>query len=62
MGAKSYTALAGFYDRLMGDIDYDAWADYLHGLLQKAGRQVRRVGEAACGTGNLTLRMRKMGY
>lgn len=62
MGGESYTALADFYDALMGDIDYDSWANYLHNLLKNAGREVRRVGEAACGTGNLTLRLKALGY
>lgn len=62
MGGESYTALADFYDALMGDIDYDSWASYLHVLFKKAGREVRRVGEAACGTGNLTLRLKALGY
>ena len=62
MYMESYTALAGFYDALMHDIDYDGWAQYLSKLLQKAHRDIKRIGEAACGTGNLTLRLKKAGY
>ena len=62
MYMESYTALAGFYDALMHDIDYDGWAQYLSKLLQKAQRDIKRIGEAACGTGNLTLRLKKAGY
>lgn len=57
---EAYTAFAPCYDAMMGDVDYDAWAKYLHELLQKAG--AKTVLECACGTGNLTLRLGKLGY
>lgn len=45
---------------MMDDVDYDAWAAYLHGLLQRHG--AKRVFEAACGTGALTQRLYDLGY
>ena len=62
MNGGIYEKLAEFYDELMGDVDYDAWAEYIHGLLQKAKIPVRKVFETACGTGMLSIRLRKMGY
>ena len=59
---NSYKSLASVYDSLMYDIDYDAWADYLAGLLKKHARENARVLEAACGTGNLSLRLSKRGF
>ena len=58
-----YTDFAAVYDRLMQDVDYDAWADYYAALMQKNG--VPRDGtvcECACGTGNLTVRLQTAGY
>lgn len=57
-----YTAFAAVYDRLMCDVDYDAWAAYYAKLLKKAGVAGGSVCECACGTGALTLRLRRMGY
>ena len=31
--AEAYSNFAAVYDALMDNIPYDAWADYLHGLL-----------------------------
>ena len=45
MNGGIYEKLAKFYDELMGDVDYDAWAEYIHGLLQKAKIPVRKVFE-----------------
>ena len=58
MGAYQY--LAGVYDLMMEDVDYDAWAAYLHGLLARSG--AKRIFEAACGTGEITRRMYDLGY
>lgn len=58
-----YTGFARIYDRLMRDVDYDAWAHRLLALLQEKGVQKgARVCECACGTGSLTLRLGKAGY
>lgn len=57
---EAYQYLADVYDHMMYDVDYDAWAAYLHGLLQRSGS--KRVYEAACGTGALTQRLYDMGY
>ena len=56
---NSYTALAEAYDALMYDVDADAWAAYLDMLL---GGAPKRMFEAACGTGNITLGLLEKGY
>ena len=55
----SYSALSGVYDKLMYDVDYDRWTDYIVSLLPEG---CRRVGETACGTGSITLRLAERGY
>jgi 2-polyprenyl-3-methyl-5-hydroxy-6-metoxy-1,4-benzoquinol methylase len=57
---EAYRYLAEIYDRMMDDVDYDAWAAYLHGQLQRCG--AKHVYEAACGTGSLTQRLYDLGY
>jgi Methylase involved in ubiquinone/menaquinone biosynthesis len=57
---EAYRYLADIYDLMMDDVDYDRWAAYLHGLLQRCG--VERVFEAACGTGAITKRLYDLGY
>ena len=57
---EAYSAFAAGYDRMMGDVDYDGWAQYIDGFLREAG--AKSVLECACGTGSLTVRLGKMGY
>ena len=53
-----YSDFAGVYDRLMRDVDYDAWATHYRALLKKAGvSDGALVLEAACGTGSMTIRL-----
>lgn len=61
---QAYGGFALVYDRLMSDVDYDAWAAYLDALLRRflpdAGGCT--LHECACGTGQLTTRLAAMGY
>ena len=63
MTTQAYNEFAAFYDRLMADVDYRAWADYLIGLLQANGvLPEQAVFDCACGTGEITLRLHRAGY
>ena len=56
---ESYGRFAKIYDPLMCDVDYDEWAAYLRSFLPA---QTRQIAECACGTGEITLRLSRMGY
>lgn len=57
-----YTAFAQVYDTLM-TADYAAWATHYARLMAAAGVPPKgRCVECACGTGNLTLPLRRAGY
>lgn len=54
----AYEKLAAVYDRFMEDVDYQRWAQ---GLAAWIGARTQ-VADLACGTGNLTLPLARMGY
>ena len=57
-----YTAFAHVYDALMDSVDYAAWADHYRALMALCGVPEKgRLVECACGTGNLTIPLRKSG-
>ena len=58
-----YNAFARVYDELMDTVDYDAWAARYAALMTACGvPEKAKCVECACGTGNLTLRLKKRGY
>jgi SAM-dependent methyltransferase len=57
-----YGEFAYSYDLFMDNIPYDAWADYLQGILLEYGIDRGLVLELACGTGSMTVRMADRGY
>ncbi len=59
---NSYGFLAGCYDGLTTDVDYEDWADYLERLFARGGRAVRSVVDLGCGTGSLTAVLARRGY
>lgn len=55
-----YGAFAHTYDRMMHDVDYDAWSAYLQSILSEIG--AKTVLECACGTGQIAIRLAKAGF
>lgn len=51
---SGYRDFSEFYDRLMTDVDYEAYADYLLRLFEKHGGRPHTVVDIACGSGSLT--------
>ena len=58
----SYELLAGCYDGLTADVDYEAWADYLERQFRRSRRPVRTVLDLACGTGTIACLLAEQGY
>ena len=57
-----YAAFARVYDQLMDTVDYAAWAEHYRALMAACGVPAKgRCVECACGTGSLTLPLRKAG-
>ena len=56
-----YTQFAKIYDRLMGDLDYPAWARHYLRLLQLCGVQPQTLCECGCGTGLLSVELARLG-
>ncbi|MDD4312470.1 MAG: class I SAM-dependent methyltransferase [Eubacteriales bacterium] len=60
---QQYQKFAAYYDRLMADVNYALWADYLKDLLQSNGiLPGEAILDCACGTGEITLRLHSAGY
>jgi len=54
-----YAKFAAIYDKLMEDVDRRSWANYIISLLPKSARN---IVDAACGTGALTIPLKKAGF
>ena len=67
--APPYTISAQIYDHMMREVDYPSWAKYIVLLMKLAGKESSRSKirgekfcELACGTGNISLIMSRLGY
>ena len=65
---KPYIELAEIYDRVMDHVDYVAWAKYISSVFQRFGiidslrSGTGNILEIACGTGNLSVNLHKLGF
>ena len=59
MGA--YEALAGCYDRLTNDVDYERVVAFYHEILRREGVRPRTAVDLACGTGSVALILSRNG-
>lgn len=60
--APQFTAVAPHYDALMRGVPYRDWVRYLDRLLDTRRAAPRRVLDLACGTGNVTEILARLGY
>jgi len=59
---SAYEALAGVYDALTRDVEYERRADYLEKLFRRSRIPVHTVLDLACGTGEMTAILTERGY
>ncbi|MBU5677028.1 class I SAM-dependent methyltransferase [Alkaliphilus sp. MSJ-5] len=57
-----YCGFAHLYDRLMEDVDYEDWANYVEKVMAQNRNKPHKILEIACGTGNVTIPLAKKGY
>ena len=55
---SAYAGFAAYYDTLMDDFDYPAWAEYYMKLIAPSGK-ITNLCDCACGTGSLTIEFAK---
>jgi ubiquinone/menaquinone biosynthesis C-methylase UbiE len=58
----NYSHLAPLYDKLMEDVDYESWADYIDEIIQEHHPEAEKVLELACGTGSVAISLDELGY
>lgn len=59
---NQYNDFAKVYDALMYDLDYDKWVSYINDIFKKSNVSPIHILETACGTGQITVRLSKLGY
>ena len=57
----AYEALAGSYDRLTNDVDYEQVVAFYRQILEREGVQPRTAVDLACGTGSVALLLARQG-
>jgi SAM-dependent methyltransferase len=59
-----YDLLAPIYDKVNGDVDYVAWADFIEKIVEKSSTvgKPELVLDLGCGTGRMTVELGRRGY
>ena len=56
-----YSLLPVGYDLVMEHVDYELWAEFVHGLMMRHAPEARDVLELGCGTGSFALALQARG-
>lgn len=59
---EQYSVLATYYDRIMEDVDYDAWVAFYEKCFAMYSEKPKKMLDLACGTGLITIPLAKAGY
>ncbi len=59
---KPYSVFANYYDYLMEDVDYEAWASRIIAQIKLYQPKAKVLVDLACGTGNISNLLAKKGY
>lgn len=59
---KPYSVFANYYDYLMQDVDYEAWANRIITQIKRYQPKAKLLVDLACGTGNISNILAKKGY
>lgn len=57
-----YASLAGYYDRLTGDVPYERFIEFYEAEFARDGGEFRLLLDLCCGTGTLTCELARRGY
>jgi ubiquinone/menaquinone biosynthesis C-methylase UbiE len=57
-----YEKFAYTYDRMMSNVDYGRWADYIESIFRHYKCRPRKILDVACGTASLTVLLAERGY
>ena len=59
-----YDLIAPIYDKVNGDVDYSAWADFIEKIIDREYKigKPELVLDLGCGTGRMTLELGRRGY
>lgn len=58
----AYNDLASIYDKLMDDIDYTHWTEYLNEHIEKHRAPGKVLLDLGCGTGSISISLAQKGY
>lgn len=60
---EAYTTLSDVYDRLMNDVSYEQWVDYILKLMARSGSpDDAKILDAGCGTGSIAIALSRFGF
>ena len=61
-GIAIYNDFAFYYDRFMGDVKYERWADYIIKIFSRKRFKPALIADLGCGTGSFCIEMAGRGY